>query len=188
MWMIVQLDLFRGTTSHHIFNMFGTKILYEDKSIHTQLNEFDIDVIKEYAKKADDQYVEIGTAEGGSALIASEFTKVYTIDNGENLNLIKVDGPKIIKISGYSVEIAKEWDKPIKVLFIDGNHNKAREDYEAWKKHVVKGGYILFHDYIPNTEAMTVKKDLEGIEKECKIIFKPTKEVDTETRILIVQI
>lgn len=168
--------------------MFGINISHEGDNVFTQLNEFDIDVIKEYAQKADNQYVEIGTAEGGSALIASEFTKVHTIDNGESFNSIKVDNPRITKISGDSVEIAKEWDKPIKVLFIDGNHTRAREDYEAWKKHVVKGGYILFHDYLPEIDVITVKRDLEGIEKECKIIFKPTKEIDTETRILIVQL
>lgn len=166
--------------------MFRTKIKYQDKEIDTQLNEFDIEVIKEYAKKADNQYVEIGTAEGGSALIASEFTMVYTIDNGENKYESKVEHPNIIKIIGNSVDVAKWWDRPIKVLFIDGNHNRAREDFEAWKKHIVKGGYVLFHDYITETKAITVIKDLEGIEG--KVIFKPSKEVDTETRILIIQL
>jgi predicted O-methyltransferase YrrM len=163
--------------------MFGIKIPYKEKEIFVQLNEFDVDVIKEYASKAN-VYVEIGTAQGGSALMAREASKgeVYTIDDTD----LGFEHDNINKILGDSLEVAKTWKKKIDVLFIDGDHTKAREDYNAWKKHMKKGGYILFHDYIPSGDNVTVQEDLEGIKD--KVIFKPSKPVDTETRILIIQV
>lgn len=47
------------------------------------------------------------------------------------------------------------WDleikKPIKLLFIDGNHDYefVKQDHELWSPLVVPGGVVLFHDYSP---------------------------------------
>ena len=56
---------------------------------------------------------------------------------------------KITIIKGNSIEVAKTWDKPVGLLFIDGNHaySYVKADYESWHKFVVPDGYIAFHDY-----------------------------------------
>ncbi len=56
---------------------------------------------------------------------------------------------KITVIKGNSIEIAKTWDQPVGLLFIDANHEFefVKADYEAWHNFVVPGGYIAFHDY-----------------------------------------
>jgi predicted O-methyltransferase YrrM len=47
-----------------------------------------------------------------------------------------------------SEEAAKSWDRPIRLLFIDGDHRyeSTRRDFELWSRFVVEGGYIAFHD------------------------------------------
>ena len=43
----------------------------------------------------------------------------------------------------------KEWNIPIGLLWIDGDHryNYIKIDIELWAKHVISGGKIIFHDY-----------------------------------------
>jgi hypothetical protein len=45
---------------------------------------------------------------------------------------------------------AAAWDRPISLLWIDGNHGyeAARRDFVDWSKFVIQGGYIAFHDSI----------------------------------------
>jgi len=47
-----------------------------------------------------------------------------------------------------STAAARGWDRPIALLFIDGDHRyeAVRADFEAWNRQVVSGGAILFHD------------------------------------------
>ena len=47
-----------------------------------------------------------------------------------------------------SLEAARTWKKPIRLLFIDGDHRyeATRDDFEAWSGFVISGGYIAFHD------------------------------------------
>jgi len=47
-----------------------------------------------------------------------------------------------------SEEAAKTWGRPIRLLFIDGDHRyeSTRRDFELWSRFVVEGGYIAFHD------------------------------------------
>lgn len=55
---------------------------------------------------------------------------------------------QISTIQGYSHEIIKEFNTPIDILFIDGDHdyNSVLRDYKDWSKLVKKGGFIAFHD------------------------------------------
>lgn len=41
------------------------------------------------------------------------------------------------------------WDKPIRLLFIDGEHtyDAVLEDFALWSRFVVPGGVVAFHDY-----------------------------------------
>ena len=149
----------------------------------------DQEVLKEYISKIAEPncYVEIGTHEGGSALFASENTKrpVYSTDIINKLTF----EPKFNFILGNSLDVAKTFDKPIGVLFIDGDHFQAGKDFEAWKDKVVKGGYILFHDYLEHTEwCVTTDCDniMEKYKDEYEVIFKPNLPADN-TSILILR-
>ena len=56
-------------------------------------------------------------------------------------------------IQGLSEEVGKKWDKPISVLFIDGDHEleSVRTDFNLFSPFVIKGGVIMLHDvgYFP---------------------------------------
>lgn len=47
---------------------------------------------------------------------------------------------------------ARSWRTPLSLVFIDGAHcyEDVLMDYEAWSKHIVPGGYLLFHDIFPD--------------------------------------
>lgn len=55
---------------------------------------------------------------------------------------------KIVIKQGYSEDFHNEFDK-IDFLFIDGDHSikGCKNDYDLYADKVVKGGFILFHDY-----------------------------------------
>lgn len=59
----------------------------------------------------------------------------------------------VVAIRGYSTDVAKMWVQGIGLLWIDGNHERAHalEDYEAWHRFVVPGGYLVMHDYLGDT-------------------------------------
>ncbi len=130
-------------------------------------------------------YVEIGMRKGGSAFtakIANKEVDVYTIDINPQLDewKVKPETLGITVIKNESLKEAETWNKPIGVLFIDGNHVSsvgpaAKEDFYAWEKHVVKGGYILFHDYSLNPIYKDVVADCNEVSKDDRyeIFFKP---------------
>lgn len=47
-----------------------------------------------------------------------------------------------------SVNASINWKKPIRLLFIDGEHSysETRRDFKIWSRHVVDEGYIALHD------------------------------------------
>lgn len=47
-----------------------------------------------------------------------------------------------------SQQAAMQWDGPIRLLFIDGDHSyeESRADFERWNRFVVPGGVVCFHD------------------------------------------
>ena len=51
-------------------------------------------------------------------------------------------------IVGRSAEVAKTWQKPIHLLFIDGSHNyeDVMADFVGFIPHVVPGGIVALHD------------------------------------------
>jgi len=56
----------------------------------------------------------------------------------------------VIPVKGDSHEIGKVWNIPIGLLFIDGDHSykSVLMDYLLYSKHLIKGGYIAFHDHV----------------------------------------
>lgn len=105
--------------------------------------------------------VEIGTAEGGSAFIFDKASrknnvKIYSVDLAPTKAAYKnLDGTDVEIIKGKSVDVASKWQKitgrPTDLLFIDGAHDfkNVYEDFNAWVRHLVPGGTIVFHDYDP---------------------------------------
>lgn len=139
------------------------------QEIDIQLTTDDMEIIKAYVKgiAPPNCYLEVGVYEGGSAMMALEVARpdieIYGIDI---LDSFKAKDTRIKFIHGASLDVAKTWNKPIGVLFIDGNHDKAGEDFEAWEKFVVPGGVILFHD-------MTVHSP--KVIEDCNIIKKDNR-------------
>ncbi len=60
----------------------------------------------------------------------------------------------VIPIIGKSVDVARFWNSPLSLLFIDGGHamEHALNDYRCWSGHVMKGGTLAIHDVFPNPE------------------------------------
>ena len=120
------------------------------------------------ALRPGETYLEIGTGPTAcssifAALSAADGVNIHTVDNGamwiprgvpvpeyerrvrahfDSYNL----GERII----FHVEdsITMEWDEPIHVLFIDGDHSypAVKADIEKWTPFVPVGGVVLFHD------------------------------------------
>ena len=122
--------------------------------------EKDRSVLYCYAKKVPDDgiIVDIGTAGGNSAFImalaSKPNVKVYTIDPSPNKNFfdwqVKLGlEEKVIFIEKTSDDAVEGWDKPIDLLFIDGEHACAfvERDIDNWGKYVKENGRILFHDF-----------------------------------------
>lgn len=66
-----------------------------------------------------------------------------------NENLLKLGVlDRITVLQGYSHEVIQKFEKPIDILFIDGNHDyeSVLRDYNDWSSQIKKGGYIAFHD------------------------------------------
>jgi predicted O-methyltransferase YrrM len=51
-------------------------------------------------------------------------------------------------IVGCSLDVCKDWNKPIQLLFIDGSHKyeDVLADFAGFYPHVVPGGMVAFHD------------------------------------------
>lgn len=115
-----------------------------------------------------DVYLEIGTWQGCSAIIAALSTlpsvNVWTVDSGEfhqahwghtpdeylvilrgNFVQHGVGGRINVSLAG---SLGLEWDNPIHLLFVDGDHSPqgVEADVEKWIPFVVSGGVVILHD------------------------------------------
>ncbi len=54
----------------------------------------------------------------------------------------------VIPVIGRSAIIGQAWQTPLSFIFIDGSHayDAVLADYQIWSKHVIAGGYLVFHD------------------------------------------
>ena len=109
--------------------------------------------------------VEIGSFCGKSTIwLAQSGETIYAIDPHEgvvsggktnpthkaflkNLRLAGVD-TCVKPIIQTSKDAARDWNKPLKLLFIDGLHDfeHASEDFSLWSPFMVDGGIIAMHD------------------------------------------
>lgn len=58
----------------------------------------------------------------------------------------------VIAIVGHSAAVARLWNTPLGMVFIDGSHTEeaAQADYTGWSPHVCVGGALVIHDVFPN--------------------------------------
>ena len=61
----------------------------------------------------------------------------------------------VIGVVGPSTAVARAWQTPLGLLFIDGGHafDVALADYEGWSGNVVAGGLLVFHDVFEDPDA-----------------------------------
>jgi predicted O-methyltransferase YrrM len=58
----------------------------------------------------------------------------------------------VIPVIGRSEVVGRVWQTPLSLIFIDGSHSyeSVLNDYKIWSKHLIVGGYLLFHDIFPD--------------------------------------
>jgi predicted O-methyltransferase YrrM len=58
----------------------------------------------------------------------------------------------VVPVIGSSEIVGNAWQTPLGLLFIDGSHayESALKDYRIWAKHLLPGGYLVFHDIFPH--------------------------------------
>lgn len=84
---------------------------------------------------------------------------VFRAADNHGIFLKNTIGLNVIPVKGISWEIAKVWDKPIGLLFIDGDHSYkgCKADYDGFAHHIIEGGYLVFHDYHPKYRERVVR-------------------------------
>lgn len=98
--------------------------------------------IAEGAKKV----IVVDTFDGGPMLKKEANGNIFD-EFKENIESRGLYG-KVRVIVGDSSKSAKNWIYPVKMLFIDGDHSYegVKKDWEAWRKHLVKGAIVFFDD------------------------------------------
>ncbi|MBW8806107.1 MAG: class I SAM-dependent methyltransferase [Catenulisporales bacterium] len=59
---------------------------------------------------------------------------------------------RVIAVVGRSPAVARLWNTPLGLVFIDGGHTDehARSDYDGWARHVAPDGLLVIHDVFPD--------------------------------------
>jgi predicted O-methyltransferase YrrM len=59
---------------------------------------------------------------------------------------------EVIAVVGASATVARHWNTPLSLLFVDGGHGEkpAHDDYDGWAPHVMPGGLLVIHDVFPD--------------------------------------
>lgn len=143
-----------------------------------RLNLKEAALLYKTAKNSKHTVVEIGRKYGGSALLLASAVqdgiKVVSIDikNHKYLDHNLSLAPKDVKdkldiIKGSSYDVAKKWDQPIGLVFIDGDHSVEglKQDVKCWTPFLVSGGFAVFHDIVDagiGLEVVTDKLQKEG--------------------------
>ncbi len=149
----------------------------ENDTLYIKLNEL-------AAQVTEGVILEIGSKKGASACCIASVAKVpvYCVDmwdltcvtdnrrkrecdmafiSASNYELFKQNTEylNVIPIRGISWEIAKAWDKPLGLLFIDGDHSYAgcMADYDGFAKYILPGGYLVIHDYCDKFQSRVVR-------------------------------
>jgi MMP 1-O-methyltransferase len=92
----------------------------------------------------------------------------------------------VVPMRGTTNDVAKRWDSPIRMLFIDADHTYqgVKDDYESWCRFVWPGGIVAFHDYeiepgvtrLVNEIKSDSDSDLEWAAQVCSIAIFEKKQ------------
>lgn len=158
---------------------FTTGCMLDKKSAEVMLQ-----YLKELPQKG--RLLETGTGWGHSSQFFSKVLpgwKIYTVDgfglygDGRIYNYFKIDEiedvvknhrENVIQILGNSQKIP--WELPIDVLYIDADHayKGCKADYDLYSPFVVKGGLIIFDDFIqennPSNGVKWVVEEAKGLQ------------------------
>jgi len=124
------------------------------KNIGGGITEDEAEALYRLANKSKGAIVEIGSLRGMSTVcLAGGKKKVYAIDTHERgteeeFDANTKDFKNIVKMTMTSERAAKDFDKPVGLIFIDGDHDyeAVRLDFDLWYPKLVKGGWMAFHD------------------------------------------
>ena len=145
------------------------------KQIKGFLLEEEAKFLKEFCKDKD--VLEVGSYMGKSTIcIASTAKSVVAVDTFKSLDdgLRQSDSHttivpflenmsefnNIITIVGESVKVSNHIkDNSKDIIFIDASHKyeDVKDDIRVWEPKLKKGGYMLFHDYVPGITGQVVK-------------------------------
>lgn len=91
-----------------------------------------------------DPWDSTGNVDGRHGYARSETFEVFDLQV-ETMGLREIITPT----RGFSLHVARTWNKPIGLLFIDGSHDygDVKADFEAWSPSVVPGSVVAFDDY-----------------------------------------
>jgi predicted O-methyltransferase YrrM len=66
----------------------------------------------------------------------------------------------VVPIRAFSEEAAKTWDKPIELLWIDGDHSykAAKLDFDLFFPFVIDGGVVAYHDATSGEVKQVIKE------------------------------
>ena len=145
-------------------------------SVEGQISALQCEVLFELASQVSSGcIVEIGSFRGRSAValglgsLANGRAPVYAIDPHEPFtgilgatfgpqdrtaffkNMLRTGVSEVVRLINLPAEtVSKGWDKPIALLWIDGDHRyeAVKKDFECWEPFVVAGGMIAFDDSI----------------------------------------
>jgi MMP 1-O-methyltransferase len=58
----------------------------------------------------------------------------------------------VVAVVGKSAVVARGWQTPLQLLFIDGGHSEAaaQQDFDGWARWVRRGGALAIHDVFPD--------------------------------------
>lgn len=141
--------------------------------------------------KAALEVVEVGSWAGRTALaLAGPRTTVFCVDHwrgspGDRSGALaaglgpdgvfrafcKNVGPLLFKtifpLKGESASWAAVWNRPVDLVFIDGDHREwaVRDDLRAWARHVRPGGVVALHDYgfMPGVTKVADEWGIDGV-------------------------
>lgn len=94
----------------------------------------------------------------GNSEHRQRYGHVWTFDEFQS-NIAKMEVDNIIvPLVKTSEEAARDFDKPVEFIFIDGAHEyeSVKKDFELWYPKLVNGGKIALHDvcYFPGPKAV----------------------------------
>ena len=137
------------------------------EGINGWMGEVDCACLNDYASRVSGTIVEIGCFMGRSSKVLSLSTEaqvhscdpfggyewggeMWSKEKTKELCLKNMEGIKNWHLHHMpSLELAKKWDKPIDLLFIDGAHDKysVLDDTRAWMPFLKPNHFVLYHDY-----------------------------------------